>query len=254
MLKALPEPDRSLLPGAPVNLVVASFGYATESQWQPQLGLRLKEALQSRGMDAKLNPIVQPQVTVSVAGSAESRTRRGFHIQCTNGTAVKLFEDSLVIESREYNGWKDFRGLVDDLLVYVHEGREIAVVNAISLRYFNALSRPDAKSAAYWQGRVAPEFLAATTDNAILPDFRSSLYLLSLTDGTISGEIRIGVQPDAVYDGCIAFVFEMDFTNTEPREFNEGALSTSLDELNTASLKMFHRIVSEQGLKELANV
>jgi uncharacterized protein (TIGR04255 family) len=165
-----------------------------------------------------------------------------------------LYEDGLVFETRQYGGWAQYRSLLERLIRTAADQREIAVVTSASLRYVNALSDPGAESAAYWRGKVQDAFLGPASDEELLDDFKRGIYLLTFNDGVVNAEVRIGVQPDAVLANRVAFVFDMDFTDTEQREFNADEILGRADVLNTAALKVFQRILAPDYLQKLANV
>lgn len=253
MFARLPEPDRKLLRGAPVNLVVFSMNFNAIESWPPQAGIRWRDALQQLGMAGKLVGANQHQVTVTAGMPAESRTRRGYQLVQDGGTTATLFEDGLTLESRQYDGWPAFRKLIQNLLETAAAQRGIAVETSVTLRYVNALSDEQAKSPSFWHDKVEAPFLGPASDNELLEDFKRGIYLLTFNDGSLNAELRIGVQPDAIFTDCIAFVFDMEFTDADQREFDVAATLERADHLNTAALKAFQRILSPRYLADLAN-
>jgi uncharacterized protein (TIGR04255 family) len=254
MFARLPEPDRAALRSAPVNLVVYSLNYAATSPWLPQAGIRWRDALERHGINGKLLGANQQQLTMIPGVVPEQRIRHGYQVSQQNVLSATLYEDGLVFETRQYDGWAQYRSVLERLIQTAAQQREIAVVTNTSLRYVNALSDQGAESAAYWRGKVQDPFLGPASDEELLDDFKRGIYLLTFNDGVINAEVRIGVQPDAVLANRVAFVFDMDFTDTEQREFNAEELLGRADVLNTAALKVFQRILAPGYLQELANV
>ncbi len=253
MLARLPEPDRTLLRTAPVQLVVFALNYGTAEAWAPNAGIRWRDGLKERGFDGKLLAANQQQWTIGAGVPAEARSRRGFQLTANDGVTATLYEDGVVLESRQYGGWPAYRDLIQTIMETTAEQRGISVQTSLSLRYVNALSDEQAKTAAYWHGKVQAPFLGPALDNELLEDFKRGLYLLTFNDGTVNAEVRVGVQPDAVFAGCVAFVFDMELTDAEPREFDVREALVRADDLNTAALKYFHRIVAPDYLRGLAD-
>jgi len=164
MLARLPEPDRTLLKGAPVNLVVFAFNFSTAESWPPQAGLRWRDAIKERGITGKLVGANQHQMTVTPGAPPEARLRRGYQIAQENGTAATLYEDGLVLEARQYDGWYSFRTVIQALIETAAVQRGIAVETGMTLRYVNALSDERATTAAFWHDKVNAAFLGPASD------------------------------------------------------------------------------------------
>lgn len=253
MFNRLPDPDRTLLRAAPVNLVVFTLNYDAALPWVPQAGIRWRDALSAQGITGKLLGANQHQMNVTPGMPTESRTRRGFQVSQDNGVTATLYEDSVVLEARQYAGWPLHRDLIQKLLTTANEQRQIVVESSLALRYVNALSDEEARTAAFWHDKVNAAFLGPASDSDLLDDFKRGLYLLTFNDGALNAEVRVGVQPDAVFPNCVAFVFDLEFTDAEQREFRVDEALARADELNTAALKGFQRILAPQYLRELAN-
>ncbi len=252
MFKSLPEPNREQLSRPPVNLVLFSIGYSTAEPWSADVGLRWRESLKRHGFLGKLQTVNNQQTTVQQGVGLQLRSRVGHQVsQEHDGTTATLFEDSIDVQSTKYTSWTEFQTMLEAVIASAFDARKISVQNSLSLRYINALSTPEATSASYWRGKVRQPFLGPVADDSLMDGFKRGVYLLSYEDESITSEVRIGIQPDQVYHGCTAFVFDLEFQDGEPRGFATGSILSRSDDLNTAALKVFQHILEESHWEEL---
>jgi len=250
MFSKVADPNRELLTRAPLNLVVFSLNYGATEAWGAQGGIHWRESLHERGYSGKLKTAQLQQVTIAIGGKTDTLTRSGHQVAKDDGSTATLYEDALVLEERSYPGWGAYRESLSTILEVAAKQRGIVVAQSISLRYVNALSDPSATSPSYWRGIVSPEFLGAAATDELEPDLKRAVYLITFNDGQLNAELRIGLQPDAAQPGCIAYVFDMEFADTEPAAFSMDGLLGRADALNTGALKLFQRIMSSDYLRE----
>ncbi|MGH7708599.1 MAG: TIGR04255 family protein [Vulcanimicrobiaceae bacterium] len=256
MFAALPEPDRRILAGAPLNIVVFQIEFASVTPWAPNSGLKWRAALKERAFEGKLLGVQQKQISIQMAGGqpqGETSVRAGHQLLWSEGQSAAIYETAMILESRQYTSWGDYRQNLQRFIDAAREVRDPQVLQSTTLRYVNALSHDDALSAEFWTDKVNPAFLGPFVSDALRPYLQKGLYLLSFHDVADLGvELRIGIQPDAVRPGRVAYVFDMEFVRQEQEEFNVSTVLEAADRMNTAALQLFQQVVNEDYRAYLA--
>lgn len=256
MFEALPQPDRQPLASPPVNIVVFQVGFAAAAPWTPNSGLKWRAALRERGFEGKLLAVQQRQISIQMTGGqaqGAANLRSGHQLVWNEGQSAAIYEDGMVVESRSYESWSAYRATLQHFLDAAEEVRDPQVLTTTTLRYVNALSHDDAVSADYWTDKVNPAFLGPFALAPLRPHLQQAAYFLSFQGvGDLTLEMRIGIQPDAVRAGRVAYVFDMEFSRHEQEEFIVAHVLEAADRMNTAALQIFQQVLNEPYRTQLA--
>ncbi len=257
MFTDLPEPDRRPLADAPVNIVVFQMEFAAAAPWTPNSGLKWRAALRERGFAGKLLAVQQQQIAIQMTRGqpqGETTVRAGHQFVWSEGQSAAIYETALILESRQYTSWEAYRENLERFLDAAREVRDPQVIQSITLRYVNALSNDDAYSAEFWINKVNPAFMGPYLNDALRPHLQKGVYLLSFQDiDGLGAELRIGIQPDAVRLGRMAYVFDMEFSRQDQEEFSVRGVLEAADRMNTAALQLFQQVVNEDYRAQLAS-
>lgn len=257
MFAKLGPPDRRILSAAPINAVIFQVEFIGVVPWGPSSGLRWRSALRDRGFDGKLLGVQQQQINIQLLGGqaqSGSTARSGHQVVWGEGKSAALYENALILESRSYESWENYREILERFLDAVHAVRDPQVLQSTTLRYINALSHDDAFSAEFWIDKVSPAFLGPYLNDALRPYLEKGLYFLSFGNiADLRSELRIGIQPDVVRPGRVAYVFDMEFSRQEEEEFAHTTVLEVADRMNTAALQLFQQVLNEQYREMLTN-
>lgn len=249
MIETLAEPDRRKLAKPPINLVILQLEFAPGLPWTQKGGLLWRDALKARGYNGKMVQVQYRQVALDMnSGVPQTQNtvlRNGHQIHWGDGQTAAVYENALIVETSQYSSWKEYLKGISPILEAVKEVRNPQVLLGFSLRYVNALSDEAAESPDFWIGKVSSAFLGPYADSNVRPTLTKgfSFYSLQVSD-EVSGELRIGMQPDAVFAGRVAYVFDLEVTQREQEEYSIEHVLDVGSKMNTVALQLFQQILT----------
>ncbi len=256
-----PDLTLGLLEPSPLGPVACQLGFPDDGRRgaSSKEGLDLQRILKQRFADfGTLAPFQETQVSLQmVAGAAASSppaTRPGWRIiSRDNVWIVTLLADSLSLECTKYPGWRT--GFLDRWLACVDALDAVlspSLETRLAIRYFNALSSPDATRAAYWIGKVRNTFAGILLDETFQPKLVNVFQrgVMQLGDD-LQGIVNMNFRPDAVHDGCIAAVFDIEIGRTTVREFSRISIGGVMTNLRDQANAIFTQVLTEEYLVTL---
>jgi uncharacterized protein (TIGR04255 family) len=258
MFDGLPTPDdRPFAPGiAPVQTVLFELDFQEERPLKSDDGLRWQRNLHSVGLETvRLAPANQRSVRLQT-GAGQPRVaatlREGWLVHLTDTTSNSgLYSTGVNLERHNYPGFDEFRSecvhIVDSTLSLFQP----KVQTRISLTYANALSDERARSQAFWQGKVSPAFLGPISSDDLLPDFVTGFSIFTFATSSYEVELTVAIQPDQVFEGRHAFVFQSQARTQGIKELIREDVIESLDELHVILLKLFYAVLEPEYAQEM---
>jgi uncharacterized protein (TIGR04255 family) len=257
MFDTLPLPDNRPLAQAPVQLATFQLDFAEERPLAPKDGIAWRDALRSRGYVAKrLVGVKQQSVTIQVsqraAGQKLGPERNGWQCYFEDGaSSAAIYATAVAVERANYSGYEHFKS---DILHAFDAAVDLLAPQLrerVVLTYSNALSHEAAESVNFWRGKVRPEFLGLAQNVALTPDLGSILNISSWSRDEYSAEMRIAVQPDQVFDGAVAYVFQIEVSHQSIAPIDRDEIVSVVDELHSIASKLFAATVEPDYLEEL---
>jgi uncharacterized protein (TIGR04255 family) len=252
MFKELPAPDDAVLANAPANVVVFAIAFEAERDLRPADGINWQRTLDKHGYSsATLQKVVQRNINVQatigpgVAAVPSIDSREGWlTVSRTAQSQASIYKNGIMLERIAYSGFTDFCKEIEAACLALNEVLTPSLRSRLSLRYSNALSEADASTASYWSGKIAAPFLSIASDERLSADFQRTLSVLDFADGEQTLQVRSGLQPDAVHEGAIAFVFDIEVANVGLKPFSVDSCLADVRTLNYSARQMFQAIVT----------
>jgi uncharacterized protein (TIGR04255 family) len=255
----MPVPDGGPLTSAPVQLAVFQLDFEEERPLKSRDGIAWQKGLAAKGYHLpRLASVKQRTLNVAMAALGVPiqqevlAERNGWQVFMEDGVSnFALYSTGINFERVHYPGYVQFRKEALDAYTAASEILEPKVANRVFLSYANALSSAEATSAGFWRGKVKPHFLGPPSDDHLTEDFSRSLSAFTFENGEYNADVRIGVQPDRVYPGCTAFVFQTEVARKAVHPMEVDELGRSMDSLHETALKIFHAILDEGFITQL---
>lgn len=242
----LPEPDPTLLPGSPLDLVVCQLRFEDKPQLTtPETGLAFHQALggsdgpyprfdQLRGQTLNVELGLQAGAPVITQNEAN-----GWRLQAADGSwIVAVMAGQVSLESKNYPGWDGFSTRLTAVLEALAELAAPALEQRIGLRYVDRIREVDAHSAADWTEYLQPHvlgFAAHEVLGAHVANARQQL-LLDLGDG-FGCVITHGFLPSE--DGSLDYLLDYDVYREGGRAFSLDSVRETMDVLHSDARKLF---------------
>jgi uncharacterized protein (TIGR04255 family) len=249
MLSAFPDPDPALLSKPPAQLVTFSLTVEAERPLKPADGAAWLRALHERGFSPSiLRKVIQQTVTVQAGGplavtSAGEKSDAWQVMQRDHEKNATLSATGFTLERSRYPGFDVFAEEVRGACDVFREMFEPSLRTRIALRYSNALSQPEAKSHRFWKNKVANIFLSLAADDRF-EELTRTFSIVELQDNSLGVQIRSGLQPDVVYSGAIAFVFDIEASDNELTTFSVDDTLDALSTLNRMARQIFQTVLT----------
>lgn len=256
MFDTLAAPDGTPLPGrAPVEIVTFQLDFEEERPLRPKDGLAWQRLLTGRGLKLpRLSQVRQQVMSLDVTTSQASLGTQRVGWQAffdDDSSNTCLFSSAVNLERQGYPGFDRFR---DECMHVFDAAEELVgpkVQTRLTLRYANALSDPDATSFGFWRGKVRDHFLGPIIDDHLLPNYERAVAVFHFVSGSHSADLRIGTQPDRVYQGSQAIVFVTEVYEQGVKEIHRNELVETLESLHTTALKLFYSLLTDDYAKKL---
>lgn len=258
MFESLPEPDGRPFPGglAPVQTVVFSLDFQQERPPESDDGIVWRRLLAESGLKtARISQASQQSVHIdpTAAFSPRNVTRReGWVVHLDDGISNSgLYSTGVNLERFQYPGYDAFRGECERLIDATLSLLKPKVQTRIGLSYSNALSDEGATSATFWREKVQPAFLGPILSDGLVSSYKSGVAVYAFeSDGCIV-DLKTALQPDRVFDGCHAFIFQSEAAVPQVTELSRDGVLATLDVLHTVLLKVFYTVMAPERIQEM---
>ena len=256
----LSEPDRTPLRNGPLNLAACEIKF---DDAQKRLGskdiFRYRDALNRSAVAyGELTQVRRNQMTLQLgmmggAGFSDETQAVGWRLSTRDQAwAVMLFNDSVALENRKYEGWgESFRPRLLAAVAGAIDAFGPEIETRIGLRYVNVFSNENASSPAYWSERLQPAFAGPLISQLGLGVVQMN-STTRLHFGDAESVINFAIQPDVNRANKYALVFDIDVFRQGAREFIFNEMIEMADLLNTRALQIFQSIITPEFREELA--
>lgn len=260
MFERLPLPDGRPLRSAPVQLATFQLDFEEERPLGSRDGIAWQRALEERGYHLpRLASVRQRTVNVQLTGgvglSAEQNVlseRNGWQVFLDDGLSnMALFSTAINVERANYPGFDQFRQEILDAYAVAEQLVHPNVQQRVLLSYANALSDESATIAAFWRDKVRPHYLGPISDENLGENFSRGLSIYSFQQDDLGADLRIGLQPDQVHKGRVAFVFQIETARKKVSAVDTSVVAETLDSLHTIALKLFQAVLEPSYLTRL---
>lgn len=257
MFDQLPAPDERPLAHAPVQIATFQLDFEEERALKPRDGIAWQQEFKKRGHKIpRLTSVKQQAINVSIgAGRAErtvSSERAGWQVFFEDGVSnAALFSTGVNLEHFNYEGYGNLRRAALDAFDAAAELLAPQVQQRITLSYSNALSEEDAKSVDYWRGKIRREFLGPAYEPALSENLTRSFTVLSWSEADYSVDMQLAIQPDQVFSGSKAFVFQTEAVRKGIAPLARTEVENTVDALHTIALKLFTAVLEPAYLETL---
>jgi uncharacterized protein (TIGR04255 family) len=246
-ITTLPDPDRSFLRSAPLDLVVCQVRFEQKPEIaSPQVGLAFHDAIGGTcGEYGRLEPFTPQAVNVELGDTGASVTRNegpsGWRFSSADGAwIVSLMPEHLALESKgDYPGWEEFFERLNGLLDVLIRSSAPAVERRTGLRYIDHIREIDAKSPADWAPYLAPQLLGFAVHDGLAEHLAHARQQLLFDLGDGHGCIlNHGFVPEE--SDRLGYVLDYDVFREGGRAFDASAVRQTLLMLHEDALKLFH--------------
>jgi uncharacterized protein (TIGR04255 family) len=258
MTVELDEPDRAPLRNASLALAACEIKFADP---QRRLGskdiFRYRDALnRASAAYGELTQVRRNQMTLQLGmlgghTIADEAPAVGWRLATRDQAwAIMLFNDSVSIENRKYEGWSEsFRPRLHGALAGAIDAFGPEIETRIGLRYVNQFNDERATSGEHWGNRLQPAF-AGPLLSQLGPGVNQINTRIGLSFDDIESVITLIVQRD-INTGQFALAFDIDVFRQGAREFSFKEMMDMADLLNTRALQIFQRIITPEFREEL---
>lgn len=248
----LSPPDRTVLPNAPLVVVLAQVRFDPQEASTATAAVEAMLPAASRlGLEA-VTQVTQHEVTfahgpdVPVPGGNAVQRPAGWQFARKDGQGgLTLLPDQLTLEMRAYASWEEFSAAWGECVVALMEAVGPSLTTRVGLRYVNRMTPRDVTSVAGlgapglvdvpWLGPVVgsglAEFVVATEGRATL----------SFPDGT-DALVQHGTVLEADRP---TFVLDIDCFRAQAARFAVREVLMGFDALNERSLQIFQAAIGE---------
>lgn len=187
-----------------------------------------------------LQPANQVRFTITPSGPIQD-TKTAYRLQSADGLwAVMINSDSVAIETRAYDGWKDFAAIVTQAASAVSETLDPSQCLRLGLRYIDQVKLPDGKES--WDGLITDSVRGLVNSsrfgNAILGSDQRHLLLLD-EDHTRCmfhhGLAEIDGEPPGS-----TYLLDYDVFLDQPRAFEVDGIAAQAEVLHGYAGALFH--------------
>lgn len=243
-----PDPDRRVLPGAQLELVVAQVRFeAIDEVADSSIGLALGTALDAATSWSE----VRSQRSRAEGGA---RRRDGWEFSTDDGAwTITVLGDQVSLATARYTRWSDFSARLATVIAAVSNVLRPKLEQRLGLRYVDRLTRPRVEKPYGWNGWISEAFLGPLAHDLLGPYVRSTQQQLDVALGSGRSAIaRHGAFPDPSEAGLVSYLLDFDVYRDGMRAFHPTALLAEMKEFNRLQLQLFQAAVTPALLDELA--
>jgi uncharacterized protein (TIGR04255 family) len=259
MFDKLPEPDgRPFPPGlAPVQLVTFELDFEQERPLQSNDGVMWQRLLEKRGLKPrKLASAKQQSLRVNLGTITSQRVvteREGWVVAFPDDGASNsgLYATGVNLERHQYPGFEAYRQECLNVIDAAVELLAPRVQTRVALTYSNALSDKDAVDRTFWRDKVRSAFLGPVAYDDLVAEYTTGASAFTFESDGYVADLRVTLQPDQVFEGRHAVVFQSEARMAEVKELERGDLAQTLETLHTILLKMLYAFVEPKYVKHL---
>jgi uncharacterized protein (TIGR04255 family) len=247
----LPEPDGSLLPGSPLDLVVCQIRFENKPEIStPSTGLAVHEALgASSGPYPRLDQLRGQAVNVELgaeglAGVRQTESESGWRFQSADGLwIVALMPGHLSLESKQYAGWADFAERLHALIDMLEEHISPKIEQRIGLRYVDRITEVDARTPRDWAAYLQEPILGFAVHEVLGNHLANARQQMAFDLGDSYGCLLThGFLPRD--DGRLDYLLDYDVFREGGRPFDAGAVRDAVEVLHSDASKLFQASIS----------
>lgn len=240
----LPEPDRTTLPGAPLELVVFQVRFDARPPLSPNQALKVKSLLGNEydHLEPLANTALNIQMTQDGPQASEVQSSGWRFVSRDKRWAVTIFSDQASIECTGYSGWDSFELRAQGLIKVVSSSLKPQLVQRLGLRYMDRIMRPRSKVPADWAGYLAPATLGFAVSGALARSVESVRTEQSLQLSDCQATIRTSCAPDNKGPSWHSMVVDTDCYEDRAFAFDDKELYEKLEILHRAALQLFQAI------------
>lgn len=247
----LPAPDRTVLPGTPLELVVCQIRFDEQVHiGRPEFAAKLHERFGgSDGAYSQIEEIASESVNFvqlpdgQHSVSQSGRVLQGWRLRSSDGAWVVVFaRDHVALETPRYPGWDDFSARMAEVLDILTELAPPNLEYRIGLRYVDRISLPDARTTEAWKGYVAPELLGICMHETLGPQVVTSRQQLALDlEGGFGCTLTHGFIPE---NNALDYLLDYDLFRQGGRAFDAASIKEAVATLNSDALKLFQASIT----------
>jgi uncharacterized protein (TIGR04255 family) len=247
----LPEPDGSLLPGSPLDLVVCQIRFENKPEIStPEVALRIHESLgASEGSYPRLDQLQGQAVNLELGAQGHASVTQhegeaGWRFQSADGLwIVAIMPNHMSLESKKYEGWETFAQRLHELVDVLAANIAPAIEQRIGLRYVDRISEVEARTPRDWVTYLQEPILGFAA-HEVLGDYLATARQQMLFDlGDSHGCVLThGYLPRD--DGRVEYLLDYDMFREGGRPFSVEAVRETLDVLHSDASKLFHASIT----------
>jgi uncharacterized protein (TIGR04255 family) len=256
----LPEPDRSRLPGSPLDVVVCQVRFDAQiAVSEPRFGLEFHTRLGGRdGQYPKLSPVESQALSVAVGPGAAPQVAHapapsGWQLSAGDGSwSVSLAPEALAVETRSYEDWSGFRERFAAALEAVTELCSPQIEQRLGLRYVDRISEAGVTDPIAWVPLLDERLLGVIAHPVLGEAVRGhqQQVVLDLGEDALCRFVH-GLLPA---DHEQHYVLDYDLHREGARPFDRDGIMQVLDAFNTDALKLFQASVTEELVQRFQEV
>ncbi len=246
----LPDPDRTVLSRAPLDLVICQLRFDPRPSIDAQIALRVHEDLGGETGDYARLDSVQAQ-TVNLAfgpgvapTASQTQPVPGWRYHSVDGLWIaSLMPDHVALETPRYPSWDAFRERMHRLIDATSRHVAPGIEQRLGLRYIDRVAGIEARTPADWRPYLVPELLGLVSGGVLgdaVTGGRQQLVLdlgegfaCSFTHGFLPGE-----------QDQLHYLLDYDVYREGGRAFNADGVKAALDVLNDDALKLFQASIT----------
>jgi uncharacterized protein (TIGR04255 family) len=266
MSLTLPPGDHSLLPGAPLELVVCQVRFdAQPGLSDGSTGVAFRTALEAAtAAKVRTTQIRSEQVVLNPVpnafGATQHQSNHGWRF--TDGPddalrwQISVFPDSLAIEAKVFTGWSEFAGILGAGLRALAAVSRPAIEIRLGLRFVNVvrlsrLGNFDSQPVSTWEQFIHPSVLGLITHPVLGQGVAASEFQSSLR---INDEIMCNVRCGLMNAGegpSTGYLIDLDIWRETGVEFEVEDILRASGSLNEGAVSIFQQVVTPNLLKKL---
>lgn len=245
----LPEPDRSTLSAAPLELVVLQVKFERKADMSPQVALALKSEMGDDvypHLEQAISSEVIFQMSPSGAATTENRAEGWRFMSQHRKWVVSVFPDWASLECTGYTDWDEFRERSNVLLQTVESLLSPQLVHRVGLRYIDRIILRDTAKPADWDGLIADEVLGFAASHELGQYLTTVKTEQVVAMDDVTGVVRTSCGPDNQGPTRHSIVIDTDCFEQSAFGYNLAALALKVEKLHDRALQLFQLVTSTQ--------
>jgi len=257
MTLSLDDPDRTLLPRSPLEMVVFQVRFERQVVvGDNRIVKPFQEALGGTdGPFPDVGEVTSGEVNVALTpggpGSFSESQTKGWRFSSGQTLAAVLMPDHMTLETNAYTTWEDFSELLGRVIDAVAEVIKPAIEQRIGLRYVDRIQELNLRSPAEWAPYIRSELMGPVLHDELGPAIRQAhqALLIDLGEGASCG-LRHGPVDDQSRN-TVDYVLDYDIFRESGRPFDAEAIKETADRFNTLVLQLFQATITDELLDYL---